>query len=91
MSYIGQTSQNVKQRYQELVQYIRNNDLQSAYAQHILRNHHEYDPIDDTVTLLKHINKASLLIPYEQLYIQTYQRHGHLIPEQCIGEQNPIY
>jgi hypothetical protein len=42
------------------------------------------------MTLLKYINKSSLLIPYEQQYIQTYQ-HGHLILEQCTGEQNPIY
>jgi hypothetical protein len=42
------------------------------------------------MTLLKYINKASLLIPYE-LYIQTYHQNGHLILEECIGEQNPIY
>jgi len=29
--------------------------------------------ISNTMTLLKHINKASLLLPYEQLYIQTYE------------------
>jgi hypothetical protein len=38
MSYIGQTSRNLNQRYQEHIRYIRNNDPQSAYAQHILQN-----------------------------------------------------
>jgi hypothetical protein len=38
MSYIGQTSKNLKQRYQEHVWYIRNNYPQSAYVQHILCN-----------------------------------------------------
>jgi len=80
--YIGQTSRNLKQRYQEHIRYIWNNGPQSAYAQHILKNQHEYGPITDTITLLKFEQKTSILIPYEQLYIQTYHPNGHLIPEQ---------
>jgi hypothetical protein len=38
--------------------------------------------ISDTITLLKHIDKTTLLIPYEQLYIQSYHQHKRLIPEQ---------
>jgi hypothetical protein len=71
--------------------YITHNEPQSAYAQHILNNKHEYGPIDNTMTLLKHINKTSLLLPYEQLYIQTYHQHKQLISEQHIGEHNPTY
>ena len=71
--------------------YIRNNDPQSAYAQHILRNQHEYGTITDTVTLLKPIHKTSLLIPYEQPFIQTYQYNGTLITEQNRGGQNPLF
>ena len=33
----------------------------------------------------------SLLIPYEQYYIQTLYREGKLIPEQRPGEINPIF
>jgi len=88
MAYIGQTSRSLRQRYQEHVRYIRHNDPQSAYAQLILNNKHEYSPINSAITLLKHISKASLLLPYEQLYIQTHQQ---LISEQCTGEHNPIY
>jgi hypothetical protein len=36
LSYTGQTSRNLKQRYQEHICYIRHSDTQSAYAQHIL-------------------------------------------------------
>jgi len=42
MSYIGQTSRNLNQRYREHIRYITNNDPQSAYAQHMLLNLHEY-------------------------------------------------
>jgi hypothetical protein len=31
-----------------------------------------------------------MLIPCEQLYIQTYHQNGHLIPEQNAGERNPL-
>jgi hypothetical protein len=91
MSYIGQTSSDLTQRYREHIRYVRNNDPQSAYAQHTLMNQHEYCTITDTMTLLKPIHKTSLLIPYEQLFRQTYQCIGTLITEQNRVEQNPLF
>jgi len=90
MSYIGQTSRNINQRYREHIPYIRNNDPQSAYAQHILQNLHEYVSITDTMSLLKPIHK-SVLISYEQLFIQTFHHNGNLITEQGTGEQNSLF
>jgi hypothetical protein len=90
MSYIGQTNRSLKQRYQEHIRYIRHNEPQSAYALHILNNMHEYSPINNTMTLLKHIKK-SLLLPHEQLYIKSYHQYKQLISEQYIGEHNPKY
>ena len=87
MSYIGQTSGHLTQSYRERIRYIRNNDPQSAYAQHILRNQHEYGTITDTMTLLKPIHKTSVLIPCEQLFIQTFHHNGNPITEQSRGEQ----
>ena len=66
MSYIGQTSRNLNQKYREHIRYITNNDPQSAYAQHILQNLHEYGSVTDTMSLLKPKHKTSMLIPYEQ-------------------------
>jgi hypothetical protein len=43
------------------------------------------------MTLLKRINKTSLLLPYEQLYIQSNHQHKQLISEQYIGDHNLIY
>jgi len=91
MSYIGQTSRDLNQRYQEHIRYIRNNDPQSACAQHILQNLHEYGSIADTMSLLKPIHKTSLLIPYEQLFIETFHHNGNLITEQSRGEKNPLF
>jgi len=37
------------------------------------------------------INETSMLIPYEQNYIQTLHREGKLIPEQYSGEINLLF
>ena len=44
----------LRYRYSEHIRYIKNNDPQSAYAQHILQNIHEYGTRTDTMSLLKH-------------------------------------
>ena len=41
--------------------------------------------------LPKHIDKPSLLLPYEQLYIKLFHHNNQLIPEQHPYEQNPIF
>ena len=76
----------LKLRFQEHTRLIIHSEPQSTYALHILK--HEYDTIGDTVRLPKHIDKPSLLLPYEQLYIQLF---NELIPEQSHNEQNPMF
>jgi len=51
MSYTEHTSRDLTQRYREHIRYIRN---QSAYAQHILRNQHEYGQLQ---TVWLHLNQ----------------------------------
>ena len=89
-AYVGQTSRTLKLRYQEHTRYIKNNNPQSAYAQHILQNKHEYGPIDQTMSLLKPLKNTSLLTPYEQYYIHSLHKEGKLIPEQNPGDPNPL-
>ena len=75
-AYVGQTSCNLKSRFQEHIQYIKNNDPRSAYALHIL------NCSNDIMSLLKQINTPTLLLPYEQMYIQSFHHNNELIPEQ---------
>jgi len=91
LSYVGQTSRSLNIRFQEHIQYIRYNNPQSAYALHILQNQHEYGQMNSTMTLLKPLNYPSLLLPYEQYYIQSLHQAGRLIPEQSPGETNPLF
>jgi hypothetical protein len=75
LAYIGQTRGNLMQPYQEHIHYVRNNDPQPAYAYHILSNQHEYGNINEIITLIKPIQKSSMLIPYEQFFIHSYPQH----------------
>jgi hypothetical protein len=88
LTYVGQISQSLKLCYQEHKRYIKNNNPQLTYAQHILHNRHEYGPMDKTMTLLKPLNNSSFLIPYKQLFIQFIHQEGKLISEQNPGEPN---
>jgi hypothetical protein len=90
-AYIGQAKRNLKTRCRKHIGYVRNNQPQSAYAQHILHNIHEYGTPGETITLLKHVKPDTMLIPYEQLYIQTYHKTGNLVPEQDGNGRNPLF
>jgi len=87
--FIGVNSRSLRLCFQEHTRYIKYNNLQSAYAQHILHNQHNYGPMDKT-TLLKPLNNTSVLTPYEQFFIHSLHKEEKLISEQKPGEPNPI-
>jgi len=68
MLYIGQTSQSLKQRYHEHIRYVRHNEPQSAYPQHILNHKHEYGPINNTMTLLKQSRNFTMITIQTTIY-----------------------
>jgi hypothetical protein len=72
------------------MRYIRKNNPQSAYATHILETRHEYGNMADILSMLRPVNKATMLLTYEQLYIQNLHQHDKLIPEQNVPDPNPI-
>jgi hypothetical protein len=90
-SYVGHTNRNLKSRFPEHIRYIENNKPHSAYALHILNSRHEYGSINDTRTLIKQVKNPSLLLPYEQMYIQSFRYNNELIPAQHMNQQNPVF
>jgi len=46
--------------------------------------------MNETMRLLKQVNKTTAQIPYERLNIQTLHHAGKLIPEQHPGDPNPL-
>ena len=53
--------------------------------------HGLYCQMNSTMTLLKPLSNPSLLLPYEQYYIQSLQHEGKLISEQSPGEIKPLF
>jgi hypothetical protein len=87
--YVGQTSGTNKIRCREHMRYIRNNDPQSAYATHILETGHEYGNMADILSMLRPVSRTTLLLPYEQLYIQNLHQRDKLIIEQYAPRPKP--
>jgi len=85
--YIGQTSRNRKPRYHE---HIRNNNPQSAYAQHILNNRHEIGALDK-ITLIKPLYTQHLVTTNEQFYIHSFHSNSKLISEQSPSSPNSLF
>jgi hypothetical protein len=56
-----------------------------------LQNVHEYGNLTDTMALIKPIHNSTKLIPYEQLFIQTFHHNGHPIDEQSASDPNPLF
>ena len=91
LSFVGQTSCSLNIWFQEHIRYIRYNNPLSAYTLHILQNQHEYSQMNSTMTLLKPLNNPNLLLPYEQYHIQALHHNRKLIPEQSLGDTNPLF
>lgn len=65
--------------------YTKHNDPQSAYDLRILKNIHQYGPINNIMSLLKQVNKRPQMNSCEQFYIKSHC-HNKLISEQNTGE-----
>jgi len=48
----------------------------ARHMHYILNCRHEYVNTDDTMTLLKQINTPTLLLQYEQMYIQSFHHNS---------------
>jgi len=79
--YVGQSSRDKQIGYKEHINQIKNCNPQSAYANHIIQNKHEFGSAETTLKLLKQCNKGSHINCWEQKYIQEYHRLGKLITE----------
>jgi hypothetical protein len=98
-TYVGQTSRDLKQRYQEHMHYIENNTPQSAFALRILNNCHEYGTIDKIMALLKTVRRTIThpirtifhpsTPPAKQTHCRTESRQTQ--PYNTIGYRHNVY
>jgi hypothetical protein len=69
--YVGQTGHNFNTRFLEHIHNIRCNKGKSKYAKHILDHQYEYGKKEETMEILKVINKGNIMDSYERYYIYT--------------------
>jgi hypothetical protein len=90
-AYIGQTGRNFKTRFKEHIQDIKNNRAKTGFSQHILNTGHEYNTIDNCMSIIKIQNKGKLLNTLEKFYIYKEQKTDNLLNENRMEPYNPIY
>ena len=89
--YVGQTGRGINTRYKEHIGYIKTNNPQSAYANHILHNRHKYGPANETLQLIKPCAKRSRMNNWEAMIIKHHYHNESLITEQKTYDHNPLY
>jgi hypothetical protein len=89
--YIGQTGRNLKTRFKENIQDIRNNRTNTGYSQHIINTGHEYGNIENTLNILNVQKKGAFLNTLEKFHIYQKQKTDNLLNESCTYTYNPIF
>jgi hypothetical protein len=59
--YIGQTGRNLRTRYKEHIRNITFNKEESAFAQHILGQSHQYRPMEQIMEMIKYVRKGNIM------------------------------
>jgi hypothetical protein len=90
-NYIGQTGRSFKIRYDEHIRDIRFNKEKSKYASHILQFSHEYGAIDNTLEILKTVNKGILLDVIERFHIYKTNNVKQIMNEQHVDDYNVLF
>jgi hypothetical protein len=67
--HVGQNGRSFKARYEEHISDIRHNGDKSKYALHMLQRRHEYGKIEETMDILKVVQKGKRLDVLERFYM----------------------
>jgi hypothetical protein len=86
--YVGQTGRNITTRFREHIRNIRSKKNESAFAQHILNQSHQYGPMEQIMNLVEHARKGNVMNIKEDYYIYKFKQLNELIEEQKITKDN---
>jgi type II secretory pathway predicted ATPase ExeA len=89
--YVGQTGGVFKTRYKEHINDIRQNVEKSRYAIHMLKENHEYGPIEKVMNVLKVENKGKQLDVNERFYIYKATQQKYVMNEQHADVNNVLF
>jgi hypothetical protein len=89
--YVGQTGRTFESRYKEHIRYIKNNETNSKFSQHILDTTREYGTIEKIMKPLHFSKEGSLLDTYERLHIYEVTKQKLQLNDNYTEMYNPIY
>jgi hypothetical protein len=89
--YVGQTGRNFRTRFKEHMHAIKSNKTTSKYVQHILESGHTYGKIEDTLNILHHKNKGSIMNSWEQSHIHRLTKNNLQLNDAYTDTWNPIF
>jgi hypothetical protein len=78
---MGQIDGKFESRNKERTRYITSINPQSVYANQILDNSHEYEPISITTALLQSAHKGGRMHMLENHFIQLFQHNNTIVNE----------
>jgi hypothetical protein len=81
--YTGQMGRSFTTHYAEHISDIKHNRDISKYAKHILDHLHEYGTKEETMDIIKVIDKGNHMDAHEKFHIYKYNRL-----RECLNEQN---
>ena len=85
-AYVGQTGRNFAARFKEHKYAFRTNSHMSNFAKHTIEQSHSFEPIEDTMQILRHQHKGNHLNTIEKFYIYTeFTNNNHLNDEHTIA------
>jgi hypothetical protein len=88
---VGQTGRNFRTRFKEHIHAIKTNKTTSKYAQHILETGHIYGKIEDTLNILHHENKSSIMNSWEQFHIHRLTKNNLQLNDAYTDTINPTF
>jgi hypothetical protein len=82
---------NIKTRYKEHVQAMRNNRPDTGYCRHILDTGHAYGSIENTMAIIRKAKKGKFLNSLEKCHIFLASKQDICMNEFGTEHSNPIY
>ena len=88
--YIGRTTRKFTQRFKEhRYNFIYNKPEKSAFANHLLQNHHPLNT--DLFKIIKILNNKKTIDIWENVEILKAHKSGNILNEQIPDSYNPLY
>jgi hypothetical protein len=90
--YIGQTRVSFTVRYGQHKSEIKCKKPRCGYTKHIVESKHQHgDSVEETMEILKRVDKPEYLDTYEKFYICKYKREGNILNVQHINYSNELF